>query len=108
MTACNVSFVDLLFFPFDGFWGMCDDISCNVFLLFFILLEALIFAMTRRKAVMMMWYAFLFLGLRHVGRFLSFFPFLLGGFHFFSCLQSRGRLRLPKVLISYIVCPQGA
>jgi hypothetical protein len=24
-------------FPFDGFWGMCSDNSCNVFLLLFMI-----------------------------------------------------------------------
>jgi hypothetical protein len=39
------AFVDLLMFPFDGFWGMmCGHKSCNVFLLLFMVLWVLIFA----------------------------------------------------------------
>jgi hypothetical protein len=38
MSACNMSLLDLLVFPFDGFWGLCGDNSCNVFLLLFMVL----------------------------------------------------------------------
>jgi hypothetical protein len=61
---------------------MCGENSRNVFLLLFMVLWVPIFAMLYRRAVLMLWPALLFLGLRPVG----FFPpcsFLLGGFHFF-------------------------
>jgi hypothetical protein len=45
-------------------------------------LWVLIFAMLCKRAMLMLWHAFLFLGLRHVGFFPP-FSFLLGGFHFF-------------------------
>jgi hypothetical protein len=59
---------------------MCDVNSCNVFLLLFMALWVPISATLFRRAVPMLWHAFLFLGLR-------FFPdffFLLGGLHCFS------------------------
>jgi hypothetical protein len=36
--ACNISFVHLLMFPFDGFGGMCGENSFNVFMLLFMVL----------------------------------------------------------------------
>jgi hypothetical protein len=51
---------------FRRFWGLCGEISRNVFLLLFMVLWALIFAMLCKRAVLMLWHAFLFLGLRHV------------------------------------------
>jgi len=73
MSVCNILFVDLLLFRFGVFWGMCDENSCNVFLLLFMALWVLISATLFRKAVLMLWHAFLFLGLRF---FLPFFLFL--------------------------------
>jgi hypothetical protein len=58
--------------PFRSFWGMCGDSSCNVFLLLFMVLWVPISAMLCRRAVLMLWHAFLFLGLR-------FFPFFFFG-----------------------------
>jgi hypothetical protein len=55
--------------PFRRFWGMCDVNSCNVFLLLFMVLWIPISAMLCRRAVLTLWHAFLFLGLR----FLPFF-----------------------------------
>jgi uncharacterized membrane protein len=37
MYACNISFADLLLFLFCVFGGMCDENSCNVFMLLFIM-----------------------------------------------------------------------
>jgi hypothetical protein len=62
-------------FRFDVFWGMCDVNSRNVFLLLIMALWVPISATLFRRAVLMMWHAFLFLGLR----FFPLFFFLLGG-----------------------------
>jgi hypothetical protein len=35
MSACIISFIDLLMFPFDVFWAMYGVNSCNVFLMLF-------------------------------------------------------------------------
>jgi hypothetical protein len=63
-------------FLFGDFGGMCGEDSCNVFLLLFVVFwvpsSAVTLCMT---AVLMLWHAFHFLGLRF---FLLFF-FLLGG-----------------------------
>jgi hypothetical protein len=62
------------------FGGMCDVNSCNVFLLLFMaLLWVPISATLFRRAVLTLWHAFLFLGLR----FFSLLFFLLGGLHCF-------------------------
>jgi hypothetical protein len=45
-------------------------------------LWVLIFAKLCKRAVLMLWHAFLFLGLRPMG-FSPPFSFLLGGYHFF-------------------------
>jgi hypothetical protein len=58
---------------------MCGESSCNAFLLLFMALWVPIYALPCRRAVLMLWQTFLFLGLR-------FFPpffFLLGGLHCF-------------------------
>jgi hypothetical protein len=60
-------------FPFDGYGGMCGDNFCNVFLLLFMILRVSIFAMLCKRALMMLWYAFMFLGLMRAG-FISVFP----------------------------------
>jgi hypothetical protein len=65
VSAYMISFVDLLLFPFDDFWEMCGESSCNVFLLLFVVLWVPIFATLCRRAVLMVWHAFLFLGLRY-------------------------------------------
>jgi hypothetical protein len=75
MSVCNMSFVELLIFLFGVFGGMCGDNSCYVFLLLVMVLRVPISASLYMRAMLMLWYAFLFLGLR-------FFPpsfFLLGG-----------------------------
>jgi hypothetical protein len=64
------------FLSFRRFWGMCGESSCNVFLLHFMVLWVLISAMLCKRAVLMLWHAFLFLGLI---RFFPLFFFLLGG-----------------------------
>jgi hypothetical protein len=47
---------------------MCGENSCNcVFLLLVTVRRALTFAMLCRRAVLLLWHAFLFLGLRPVG-----------------------------------------
>jgi hypothetical protein len=79
MSVCNISFVELLMFLFGVFGGVCDVNSCNVFLLLFTVLWFPISATLCRRAVLTLWHAFLFLGLR-------FFPpsfFLLNGLHCF-------------------------
>jgi hypothetical protein len=43
---------------------MCDVNSCNVFLLFSMALWVLISATLYRRAVLVLWHAFMFLGLR--------------------------------------------
>jgi hypothetical protein len=58
---------------------MCGESPCKVFLLLFMVLWIPISATLCRKAVLMLWHAFLFLGL-------GFFPlffFLLGGLRCF-------------------------
>jgi hypothetical protein len=58
---------------------MCDVNSCDVFQLLFMAQWVPIFATLSRRAVLTMWQAFMFLGLR-------FFPLLLlllGGLHCF-------------------------
>jgi hypothetical protein len=57
---------------------MCDVKSCNVFLMLFRVLWVPISATLCRGAVLTLWHAFLFLGLRF---FSSFLLFLLGGLH---------------------------
>jgi hypothetical protein len=76
MSACNISFVDILLFPFDGFWGMCVENPCNVFLPLLMVLWDLIFAMLCKRAVLMLWHAFLSLELRPVGFLFPFFLFV--------------------------------
>jgi hypothetical protein len=60
---------------------MCDVNSCNVFLLLFMALWVPISARLFRRTVLMLWHAFLFLGLRVF----PLFFFLLGGLHCLSC-----------------------
>jgi hypothetical protein len=72
---CNILFVKLLMFPFGVFGGVCGESSCNVFLLLFMVLCAPISVMLCMRAVLRLWHAFLFFGLRFFPRFL----FLLGG-----------------------------
>jgi hypothetical protein len=64
---------------------MCDENSCNVFLLLFTALWVLISATLFRRAVLVLWHAFLFLGLR---LFPPFFFFLLGGLHCFFLVRN--------------------
>jgi hypothetical protein len=80
ISACIISSDDLLPFPIDVFGGMCGECSCNVFLMLFMVLGVPNFATLCKRVVLMLWHAFLFLGLTLVG--LSILvPFLLGGFH---------------------------
>jgi hypothetical protein len=65
----------LLLFRFGVFGRMRGETSCNVFLLIFMVLWVPISAMLCKRAVLMLWHAFLFLGLR----FFPIFFFLLGG-----------------------------
>jgi hypothetical protein len=46
------------------FWGMYDENSCSVFLLLFMVLWVPIPVTLWRRAVLMLWHAFMFLGLR--------------------------------------------
>jgi hypothetical protein len=75
MSVCNISFVELLMFLFGVVWGMCGESLCNVFLLVFMVLWVPVSAMLCMRAVLMLWHAFLLLGLR----FFPLFFFLLGG-----------------------------
>jgi hypothetical protein len=77
ISACNIPLVKLLF-RFDVLGGVCGEESCNVFMLLFVVLWVPIFTTLCKKAIPMLWHAFIFLGLKHV----DFFPpssFLLGG-----------------------------
>jgi hypothetical protein len=65
--------------PFRRFLGRCDVNSCNVLLLFFMVLWVPISATLCRRAMLTLWHAFLFFGLR----FCPLFFFLLGGLHCF-------------------------
>jgi hypothetical protein len=58
---------------------MCGESSCNVFLVLFMVPWVPISAMLCKRAVLTLWHAFLFLGLR----FFPLFFFLLGGLHYF-------------------------
>jgi hypothetical protein len=78
-SVCNISFVELVLFLFGVFWGMCGESLCIVFLLLFMVLWVPISAMPCKRAVLMLWHAFLFLALR----FFPLFFFLLRGF--FCC-----------------------
>jgi hypothetical protein len=60
---------------------MCDVNSCNVFLPLFMAMWVLISATLFMRAVLVLWHAFLFLGLRFFFSLLS--SFLLGGLHCF-------------------------
>jgi hypothetical protein len=66
-------------FRFGVFWGMCDENSCNVFLLLFMALWVPISATLCKRAMQMLWHAFLFLGLRCF----PLFFFLPGGLNCF-------------------------
>jgi hypothetical protein len=59
--------------PFRRFCGMCGENSCNVFLLLFMVLWVPISATLPRRAVLMLWHAFLFLGLRFFPLFFLFY-----------------------------------
>jgi hypothetical protein len=71
------------YIPFRWFWGIFGENLRVVFLLLFMVLWLPIFATLYRRAVLMLWHAFLFLRLRPVGIFPP-FSFLLGGS--FHCL----------------------
>jgi hypothetical protein len=79
MSVCSILFVDLLMFRFGVFGGMCDGNSCNVFLLLIMALWVPISATLSKRAVLVLWHAFLFFGLR----FFPIFFFLLGGLNCF-------------------------
>jgi hypothetical protein len=61
-------------FSLDVFEGMCGENSCEVFILPFMVLWASIFATLCMRAMLMLWHAFMLLGLRPVG-FSSFPPY---------------------------------
>jgi hypothetical protein len=63
---------------------MCDVNSCNVFLLLSMALWVLISVALFRRAVLVLWHAFLFLGLRFIF-FPSFFFFGVVASTAFSC-----------------------
>jgi hypothetical protein len=79
MSVCIILFVDLLLFIFGVLGGMCDVNLCNVFLLLFMALWVPISSTLFRRAVLMLWHAFLFLGLW----FFPLFFFLLCGLRCF-------------------------
>jgi hypothetical protein len=60
---------------------MCGENPCNVFLLLFMILWVPISATLCMRAMLMLWHAFLFLGLRLFPMFFSVF----GGLRCFSC-----------------------
>jgi hypothetical protein len=64
MSVCSISFVELLMFLFGVFGGMCGENSCNVFLQLFMVILVPISLTLCKRAVLMLWHAFLFLGLR--------------------------------------------
>jgi hypothetical protein len=76
LSVCSILFVELLMFLFGVFWGMCGESSCNVFLMLFTVLWVPISATLCKTAVLMLWHAFMFLGLR---LFPFYIFFLLGG-----------------------------
>jgi hypothetical protein len=69
-------------FLFGVFWGMYDVNLCKVFLLLFLALWVPISATLFRRAVLTLWHAFLFLGLRF---FFLFSAFCLVASTAFSC-----------------------
>jgi hypothetical protein len=75
------------------FWGMRGESSCNLFLLLFMAPWVPISTTLCRRAVLMLWHAFLFLGLRPVG----FLPrsFFAGWFSL---------LFLVRILLELLVC----
>jgi hypothetical protein len=79
MSVCSISFVELLLFLSGFLGGMCGESSCNVFLLLFTVPWVPISVTLFRRVVLVLWHAFLFLGLR----FFPVFFFLLGGLHCF-------------------------
>jgi hypothetical protein len=105
MSVCNILIVDLLRFLFGVFRGMCDVNSCNVLLRLFMTLWVPISATLCRRAVLTLWHAFLFLGLR-------FFPlfFLLLGvlqslhcfFYLPKCFINKNRLRIYRFLFGVL------
>jgi hypothetical protein len=91
MFVCNISFVELLMFLLGVFGEMCGGSSCDVFMLLFMVLWVPISAMHCRRAVLMLWHAFLFLGLK----FFPLFFFLLGGLCYFFCKNFYFLYQLP-------------
>jgi hypothetical protein len=79
------------------FWGMCGESSRNVFLLLFMVLWVPISAMLCMRAMLMLWHAFLFLGLRFFYPFIS----LLGGLCCFGCKNLKGKYS-PKAHFQYM------
>jgi hypothetical protein len=68
-------------FPFDVLGGMCGENSCNVFMMLFMILWVPNSAALRKRAVLILWRAFLFFGLRAMGWFpLNFFVKTFGFF----------------------------
>jgi hypothetical protein len=64
MSVCKLSFVELLMFLFGVlFGGVCGENSFNVFMALFMVLWAPIFATLCKRAVLMLWHSFLYLGL---------------------------------------------
>jgi hypothetical protein len=64
-------------FLFGVFWGMCDVNLCSVFMMLFMALWVFVSATLCTRAVLTLWHAFMFLGIRV-------FPllfFFLGGPH---------------------------
>jgi hypothetical protein len=81
---------------------MCEENSCNVFLLLFMALWVLISATLFRRAMLVVWHACVFLGLRF---FPPFFFFLVGGLHCFllvriflnpQATKEKGEAKKPK------------
>jgi hypothetical protein len=72
-SVCSISFGELHTFLFGVFLGMCGENSCNVFLRLFMALWVPTSATLCRRAILMLWHAFMFLGLRFFPLFFSLF-----------------------------------
>jgi hypothetical protein len=80
MSVYSIAFVELLMFLLSVLGGLCDEHLCNVFLLLFMVLWIPVSeTLCKRALVLMLWHAFLFLGLR----FFLLFCFLLSGRRYF-------------------------
>jgi hypothetical protein len=82
---------------------MCGENSCNVFLLFIMVLWVPIFAMLCRRAMRVLRHTSLLLGLSHVGVFSSFFPFDWSWFHVIRLFFNNWSIVLSQVFSGRLV-----